>query len=286
MTMPLYGQLQEIARRPVPFEHYTAAELWTDEHTSSRMLHHHLDGSSDVSSRNTDFIDRSAAWIVRRFGLAKDKSVADFGCGPGLYTTRLASSGADVTGVDFSERSLRHARERAQSTGMSIDYVCANYLDFESDKKFDLITLIMCDFCALSPEQRKSLLDRFLAHLKPGGAVLLDVYSLRAFDAREEGATHAHNLLDGFWAPAPYFGFLNTFKYGAEKVVLDKYTIVEEERVRVIYNWLQYFAVETLKAELEDRGFGVNDVLGDVAGAPADPEACEFAMVAHKPVGA
>ena len=286
MTMPLYRQLQEINRRPAPFERDTAAELWTDEHTSSRMLEHHLDGSSDVSSRNTEFIEKSAAWIVRRFRLAGDKSVADFGCGPGLYTTRLAASGADVTGVDFSERSLRHARERARGQGMSIDHVQANYLDFESDKRFDLITLIMCDFCALSPDQRKDLLDRFLALLKPGGAVLLDVYSLRAFDAREERTTFAHNLLDGFWAPAPYFGFLNTFKYGSEKVVLDKYTIVEKERVRVVYNWLQYFAVETLRAELEDRGFVVSDVLGDVAGSAADPEAGEFSMVAQKPVGA
>ena len=284
MAMNMYEQLQEINRRPAPFEHYTAAELWTDEHTSSRMLDHHLNGSNDVSSRNTEFIEKSVAWIIRRFGLAENKSVADFGCGPGLYTTRLAASGADITGVDFSERSLRYARERAQSNGMSIDYVCANYLDFESDKRFDLITLIMCDFCALSPDQRRALLDKFLAHLKPGGTVLLDVYSLRAFDAKEEHATYEHNLLDGFWSSAPYFGFLNTFKYRAENVVLDKYTIVEERRVRVIYNWLQYFAVETLSAELEDRGLVVNDVLGDVAGATPNPKAHEFAIVARRSV--
>ena len=284
MTMNMYLQLKEINRRPALFEHYTAAELWTDEHTSSKMLDHHLNGSSDISSRNTEFIEKSVSWIVRRFGLAENKSVAYFGCGPGLYTARLAASGADITGIDFSERSLRYAREHAQSNGMSIDYVCSNYLDFESDKRFDLITLIMCDFCALSPDQRRALLDKFLVHLKEGGAVLLDVYSLRAFNAREERATYAHNLLDGFWSSAPYFGFLNTFKYESENVVLDKYTIIEEQRVRVIYNWLQYFSVEALSAELEDRGFVVTDVVGDVAGAAVDPEADEFAIVAQKPV--
>ena len=113
---------------------------------------------------------------------------------------------------------------------------------------------------------------------------MFDVYSLHAFDAREEHATYAHNLLDGFWSYESYFGFLNTFKYRAENVVLDKYTIVEEKRVRVIYNWLQYFSVETLSAELEDRGFVVNDVLGDVAGATVDPEADEFAIVARRSV--
>ncbi len=279
--MNLYRLLQEINLRPAPFEHYTAAELWTDEHTSSRMLALHLDGSVDVASRKTEFIEKSAAWIVSRFGLTKGKSVADFGCGPGLYTTRLAASGAEVTGIDFSERSLRYAREQARAGGLSIDYVCTNYLGFESDKRFDLITLIMYDFCALSPERRRTLLDRFRAHLKPEGAVLLDVCSLPAFDARKEHAEYAPDLLDGFWSPAPYFGFLNTFKYEAEKVALDKYTIVEQDRVRVVHDWLQYFSVEALKAEVEACGLAVEEVLGDVAGAALDPAAREFAIVAR-----
>jgi 2-polyprenyl-3-methyl-5-hydroxy-6-metoxy-1,4-benzoquinol methylase len=282
MSMNIYARLQEINRRPDPFEHYTADELWTDEHTSSRMLDHHLDPWSDVSSRNAAFIERSAAWIVRRFGLGPGRCVADFGCGPGLYTICFAAAGAVATGVDFSERSLEYAREQARKSGLSIDYLRANYLELKSEKRFDLITLIMCDFCALSPGQRGRLLDTFVAHLEPGGAVLLDVYSLRSFDAREEQAMYAHNLLDGFWAPGPYFGFLNTFKYEAEKVVLDKYTLFEEHRTRTVYNWLQYFSVETLRAELESGGFVVEEVLGDVAGAAADPEAHELAVVARR----
>ena len=284
MAMNMYLQLLDINFRPAPFAHYTAADLWTDEHTSSRMLSHHLNGSTDVSSRNTEFIEKSVAWIVSRFGLAESKSVADFGCGPGLYTTRLATSGADITGVDFSERSLRYACEQAKRNGMSIDYVYANYLDFATEKRFDLISLIMCDFCALSPNQRRVLLDKFFALLKPGGAVLLDVYSLCAFDAQKEDATYAHNLLDGLWSSEPYFGFQNTFKYSTEKVVLDKYTILEEQRERTIYNWLQYFSPETLTSELEDRGFVVEEILGDVAGAAFDSEAHEFAIVARRPV--
>jgi cyclopropane fatty-acyl-phospholipid synthase-like methyltransferase len=282
--MSLYVQLEEIGRRPAPFERYTAPELWTDEHTSSKMLEYHLDPASDLSSRNTEFIERSADWIVRRFGLAGGKRVADFGCGPGLYTTRFAAAGAEVTGVDFSKRSLRHAQERARDQGLSVDYVRANYLEFESDRRFDLITLIMCDFCALSPEQRKTLLEVFLSHLEPGGAVVLDVYSLAAFEARDEQATCARDLLDGFWSPDPYFGFLNTFKYEPEKVILDKYTIVEESRVRTVYNWLQCFSAESLTSEIEASGLVVDEVLGDVAGAPASPTTHELAMVARRPV--
>jgi hypothetical protein len=74
--MSMYHDLLEIHRRPACFECYTAPELWTDKHTSSSMLALHLDGSIDVSSRNTELLDRSAAWIISRFGLGEGGQTA------------------------------------------------------------------------------------------------------------------------------------------------------------------------------------------------------------------
>ena len=153
------------------------------------MLTFHLNGNIDVASRRTAFIDRSADWIVSRFGISNDTEVADFGCGPGLYATRLARKRAKVTGIDFSKRSIQFAVEDAERSGLSIRYVNQNYLDFETADRFDLILMIMCDFCALSPKQRKQLLEKFHTLLKPSGYVLLDVYSLAAFEQRREIAS-------------------------------------------------------------------------------------------------
>jgi cyclopropane fatty-acyl-phospholipid synthase-like methyltransferase len=279
----IYQSLREINRRPTCFERTTAADLWTDEHISSRMLALHLDGSVDVSSRRTDFLDRSAAWMIDRFGLGPGKAVVDFGCGPGLYTSRLAASGAAVTGIDFSERSIRYARALAQRQGLSIEHIQADYLRFEPEGIFDLITMIMGDYCALSPDQRSLMLDKFRAHLRPGGNILFDVYSLAALGAREETASYGPGLQDGFWSPHPYFGFLNTFRYESARVVLDKYTIVEEARTRTVYNWLQYFDRQSLAAEAESCDLVVEEVLGDVAGASYDPTSHEFAVVLAHP---
>lgn len=278
----MYWELQDINKRPACFELYTAADLWTDEHTSSRMLQFHLNGSIDVASRKTAFIDRSVAWMVSRFGLGEGKAVADFGCGPGLYTTRFAASGASVTGIDFSPRSIEYAKETSIRQGLSIDHVNANYLEFASEKRFDLITMIMCDYCALSPTQRQIMLEKFRTHLQTGGALLLDVYSLNAFATRQESATYAFRLLDGFWCSDPYFGFQNTFKYEPERVVLDKYTIIEPTRTRVIFNWLQYFDRETLRSEIESCGLLVEEFLGNVAGDAYDPASDELAVLVRK----
>jgi hypothetical protein len=141
--------------------------------------------------------------------------------------------------------------------------------------------MIMCDFCALSPEQRKKMLGKFHGLLEPGGAVLLDVYSLRAFEQREESTQCEANLLNGFWSPDRYYGFSNTFRYEDEKVVLDKYTVIEPMRTRTIHNWYQYFDAESLEREFADSGFRVEEFFGDVAGSPFDPDCAEFAVVAR-----
>lgn len=279
----MFDELERINTRPRPFEFYTARELWTDDHTSGQMLKFHLDGDIDVSSRKAEFIDRSVEWIVSRFNIVAGTKIADFGCGPGLYAVRLARKGANVTGIDFSNRSVQYAREAAAREGLSIDYLNQDYLEFETDDRFDLIIMIMCDFCALSPIQRKKMLSTFHKILQLGGSILLDVYSLKAFDKREETAMYEANLLGGFWSPNKYYGFLNIFKYEKEKVVLDKYTLIETCRRRTVYNWLQYFSPEALEKEFVDSGFVIENVFADVAGTPYQGETTELAVVARKP---
>jgi SAM-dependent methyltransferase len=278
----MFEELERINIRPKPFEFYTASDLWTDDHTSKQMLSFHLNEEIDVSSRNAVFIDRSVDWIGSYFRVGSETEIADFGCGPGLYTMRLARKQADVTGIDFSKRSIQHAQEVATRERLSIYYVNQDYLEFETDERFHLILMIMCDFCALSPTQRKKMLSKFHTFLEPGGSVLLDVYSLKAFEQREETAMYEANLLDGFWSRNRYYGFLNTFKYEIERVVLDRYTIVEAARTRTIYNWLQYFNPEALEREFVECGFSIEKAYSDVAGSPYDPRNKEFAVVAKK----
>jgi SAM-dependent methyltransferase len=275
----LYDELRAINARPEPFSTYTADALWTDEHVSKRMLAHHLDGTVDVSSRRTGFIEASATWTSERFSLGPEASVLDLGCGPGLYTNRWAMSGADVTGIDFSARSIAYAGEDAAEKGLAVKYVQADYLTYQPTRTFDLISMIMCDFSALSPAQRYGLLSGIRTWLAPGGSFLFDVYSLESLAARHEAVSYTPYDEGGFWSPGPHFEFVNTFVYRDQRVSLDRYTIIERHRRRTIYNWLQYFDVASLVDEVERAGFQVDAVLADVAGGAFDPIATEFALI-------
>lgn len=278
----MFNTLVEINSRPAPFEFYTADELWTNPHTARQMLQYHLNADVDLSSRNHAFIGQSVNWIAEHFNISADSKVADFGCAVGLYTNALAERGAAVTGIDFSENSLNYARQVAADKGLRVNYVHADYLEFETNERFDLVIMIMCDFCALSPGQRAGLLATFRTILKPGGAVLLDVYSLNAFKQKAESASYEKNQLNGFWSPDDYYTFVNNFKYETEKVTLDKYTIIEAARTRTVYNWSQHFSPAMLKRAFTESGLKVETLFSDVAGRPFDPESNEIAVVARK----
>lgn len=281
-VLDFYRELARVAERPAPFSVYTAEELWTDSHTSQRMLAFHLDPDVDVSSRRHGFIDESIEWMVAERGLSSRSRVIDFGCGPGLYASRFAARGVRVTGVDFSPASIAYAKEQAAAAGHEISYHQANYLEFVPDGEFDLVIMIMCDYCALSPPQRSQMLRTFADSLASDGRLIFDVYSMTAFGQKQEQLLFEENLLDGFWSPSPYFGFLATFTYDVEHVALDKYTIVEPTRRHEVYNWMQYFSPDCLERELAEHGLIVEKVLGDVAGRSFDPSSSEFAVVARR----
>ncbi len=278
----VYAQLADIHRRPAPFSVYTAEILWNDDHISKRMLAFHLDASAEPASRNRAFMQRSFEWTDGRFGIGPGLRICDLGCGPGLYAAHWAGLGARVTGVDFSLRSIEFARQSAADQGLDIDYVLCDYLTYSPDQSYDLITMIYCDLCPLSPKQRSAILKKIGTCLSDDGLVLLDVFSYSAFDQREEDAEYGHMLMDGFWSAQDYFGFLNIFKYAQEKVTLDKYTIIEQTRTWRVYNWLQYYSLESIHQEFEANGLRIIEYYADVAGSPYHPEATEIAVVARK----
>jgi len=105
--------------------------------------------------------------------------------------------------------------------------------------------------------------------------------SVEYINQRQEAHSCEENLQNGFWSADKYYGFLNTFKYDDAKVVLDKYTIVEAERTRTVYNWLQYFSSGSLLGEFGEAGFMHNELHGNVAGDPFDESAPEFAIIAR-----
>ncbi len=279
----MYEILKKLAERPAPFSHYSAPELWTRPHLAQSMLAFHIDGDNDIASRRSQSIQSIVNWIADRFAV-RGKRICDLGCGPGLYANSLAQMGAIVTGVDISPSSLAYARNSApQSRGgtdgsISPLYIEGNYLDMALPQEQDLVMLIYADYCALSPEQRALLLSRMKDQLKPGGTIILDVFSDRQFAALKPETVIETDLMAGFWAPSPYVGLKKSWLWPERNLGLDHYLISSPQDCFEIYNWMQYFSPDSLKAELEGLGFSslslVNILTGEMLAEDYGNEFC------------
>lgn len=144
--------------RPAIDQQQSTKALWTDPHIAKQMLTFHLDPTNDAASYRHDTIDSAVDWMSNHFDLEKGAAYLDLGCGPGNYTRRMAEKGYRVTGVDFSENSIRYATEEARSRKLEIDYQCISYLDIDFQSEFDLVAIISCDFSALLPADRTTFL--------------------------------------------------------------------------------------------------------------------------------
>jgi len=272
----MYELLFDFSKRPSPFSRYTAKDLWTRPHLARQMLTYHLSQETDLASRRFESIDQVVEWIDAQLDLSQ-KNVCDLGCGPGLYTERFASIGAQVTGVDFSRHSLDYAENQGSQT---VRYLEADYLSDDLPTGFDVVTLIYTDFCALSPAQREGLLGRMREMLNPGGHIVLDVAGTGSFATKEETTVIEYKLMGGFWSPGDYVGIQRTFVYPTEMLSLDRYLIVEPSETWQVYNWTQHFTLEGIEAELRNAGFHIDEMAGDLSGTPLEPESDLIGIVA------
>ncbi|MBS0551943.1 MAG: 3-demethylubiquinone-9 3-O-methyltransferase, partial [Proteobacteria bacterium] len=60
-------------------------------------------------------------WIDSRAALA-GKNVLDVGCGGGILSESMAARGAQVTGIDLSDKALGVARLHLFESGVKVDY--------------------------------------------------------------------------------------------------------------------------------------------------------------------
>ncbi len=279
----MYEKLNKIIQKPEPFEFYTRLELWNDKHISKGMLAAHLDPKIDAASRNKAFVDKSTNWIISHFQIDNSSKIIDFGCGPGLYTTSLAETGAIVKGVDFSERSINYAKKIDKEKRLHIDYYLQDYLEFSHNDKFDLIILIYCDFAVLSPKQRSVLLRKFRDLLSDDGHILLDVDSMARFNEATEKKTEYQYMPEaGFFSPTPHHLFSTEFKYEQCKVLLKKQTIIDQRREFEFYHWSQCYSLESLKSEFDDNGLSITEFYSDVTGKSYLDDSLVIAVVATK----
>jgi 2-polyprenyl-6-hydroxyphenyl methylase/3-demethylubiquinone-9 3-methyltransferase len=131
------------------------AHRWWDPHSEFKPLH-------DINPLRLD-------WIDGNLGLA-GKRVLDVGCGGGLLSEGMAARGAEVTGIDLSDKPLGVARLHLLESGQKVDYrkIAVEQLAEEMPASFDAVTCL--EMLEHVPDP-SSIVTACAKLVKPGGQV-------------------------------------------------------------------------------------------------------------------
>ncbi|HUN92875.1 MAG TPA: bifunctional 2-polyprenyl-6-hydroxyphenol methylase/3-demethylubiquinol 3-O-methyltransferase UbiG [Burkholderiaceae bacterium] len=157
------------------------AHRWWDTTGAFRPLH-------EINPLRLDWIDRLAPLAGRR--------VVDVGCGGGILSESMHQRGAEVTGIDLSEKALRVAQLHALETGSPVAYRCVSAEDLaaEAPGRFDVVTCM--EMLEHVPDPARTV--RACAQLaRPGGTVFFSTINRnpRSFLFAIIGAEYVLRLL-------------------------------------------------------------------------------------------
>ena len=256
---------------------------WDDQEFSRRMLAEHLDQRHDHASRRFETIDAHVEWIFGRLLTGQPGSVLDLGCGPGLYTERLAAAGCTCRGVDISPASIQHARTTAKARGLPCTYVLGDVMTADLGSNHDLAIFLFGELNTFPRSEVPELLRRVHDSLRPGGRILLEVHTQESVIAAGKEPATWYTSDGGLFDSGPHMVLLEHHWSEELAVTNTRYYIIDTTTSRVdeYGETLTSYTDDNYQALLTDAGFIDIERLGDM-GATPHPDMTIITASAHQ----
>ena len=176
---------------------------WNDPDFSTRMLREHLAQDHDLASRRTEWIDKQVAFIHHSLLEDQTATILDLGCGPGLYTYRLARLGHHCRGIDFGPASIDYARKHNHHPSFC-DFVLGDIRHVPFGGPHQLAMILYGEFNVFSPAEAQAILRKIAASLKPQAQLILETQTPPAVERIGHSDTSEHHFETGLFSDHPY----------------------------------------------------------------------------------
>lgn len=212
--------------------------------------------------------------IIELAEIEKDEKVLDLPCGVGRHAIPLAEKGHKVTGVDLTEPYIEEAKEKAEESGLDIDFKVEDMRGF-TEGTYDVILHLWNSFGYFEDrdDDRKTA-ENFYQLLNEDGRLVMDISTKE---------TIAKGFKPKIWDEKD-----------------DRYFLQKRE-IKDDWNWIEYevivvngdkkevhdmshrlYSARELKTLLKEAGFSKIETYGDFEGEEYDQDAETLIMVAEK----
>lgn len=257
---------------------------WSDPAFSQRMLKEHLAQHHDRASRRFEIIDQQVAWIHQAVLGAKPGRVLDLGCGPGLYTQRLADRGHQCTGLDFSPASITYAQAQAAQAELDCQYRLADVRTADLGSDFDAVLMFFGEFNTLAPPDAQSLLCRIQSALAPSGRLVLELHYDDYVRALGEQVPNWSARPAGLFADLPHLVLHECCWHAEVRVTTERYWVFGEDSEPSVYSLdTQAYSNEELEQMFEHAGLSITGHYESLMGE-FESEAELFGLVGERRV--
>lgn len=230
---------------------------WNDPDFSRRMLKEHLSQTHDAASRRFPIIDEHVDWIHNHVLHGQPTRILDLGCGPGLYTHRLAKLGHTCVGIDFSPASIAYAREQAESSGLNCQYFEQDIRTADYGTGYGLVMSIFGEFNVFRPEEAKQILIKAYDAMVPKGYLLLEPHTFEKVVELGKQPASWYSTKDGLFLNKPHLSLQESFWDAENKVAIERYYIIEAETGEVRFNSssMQAYTNDEYRSLVTECGF-------------------------------
>jgi SAM-dependent methyltransferase len=202
---------------------------WNEPGFSARMLREHLSQHHDAASRRFALIDQHVAWIDSLLP-QRAARILDLGCGPGLYTSRLARLGHTCVGIDFSPASVAYAREQASREGLACDYIEADLRQAAFGGPYDAALFLFGELNVFRPQELESILQRSAAALRSGGLLVLEPSHFASVYAEaHKPARWSRHPEGGLFSERPHLMLYESFWHEGQRCAIERYLLIDAE---------------------------------------------------------
>ena len=234
------------------------------------------DSWADIYDEVYSFVDYDINFYLQKASSIKG-DILEIGCGTGRITIPLMENGANITGIDSSQKMIDKLGTKVANTKASIKIIKQDVRTLHLSQKFSLVIFPYRGFQSLlTVEDQVNALNSLKSHLKPHGKLIITLFvpGKDLFDQRSDILYH---LRDSKYREG------NGYRSLHHRTEFDHYNQLLHTQISITEHIDDYliskrYANFTLRYLYTDEarylfkycGFRIEEIAGDYDGNPYD----------------